>query len=67
VIKSFIVGAIAGGAAVWLWGDALRDYLDEQTRDVRTRAAAPLHAVAETVESLASNLEGPAQDVERAV
>ncbi len=67
MIKSFIAGMIAGGAAVWFWGDAIRDYLDEQTRDVRTRAARPLHAVAETVEHVASTVEGAAARVERAM
>jgi len=67
VIKSFIAGMVAGGVAVWFWGDEIRDYLDEQTRDVRTRAAAPLHAVAQTVESVASSVEGAASRVERAM
>lgn len=67
MIKSFIAGAIAGAAAVWFWGDEIRNYLDEQTRDVRTRAAGPLHAVAETVENVASTVEGAASRVERAM
>ena len=65
MIKSFLVGAIAGAAAVWFWGDEIRDYLDEQTRGVRTRAAGPLHAVAETVENVAATVEGAASRAER--
>lgn len=68
MIKSFIVGVIAGAVAMWLWGDEIRAYLDERTRDVRARAAGPLHAVADTVETVAARVEGAATPrVERAM
>ena len=66
MIKSFIAGAIAGAAAVWFWGDEIRAYLDERTRDVRARAAGPLHAVADTVETVAATVEGTGAKTERA-
>ena len=40
-----VVGAIAGGIAVWLWGDQLRRYADTWTRDIREKAADTLHSV----------------------
>jgi len=48
MIKSFVMGAIAGGVAVWLWGDRLRGYLAGPTGELRTKAADQLEAVQET-------------------
>jgi hypothetical protein len=39
VIKSFLAGAIAGGAVVWLWRDEIRAAIDDATIDVRARTA----------------------------
>ena len=41
----FIIGALAGGLAVWFWGEDLREYADSKTRDVRDKAAQKLQAV----------------------
>jgi hypothetical protein len=41
----FIAGAIAGGIAVWMWGDELRDALGERTRGVRARTADQIQLV----------------------
>jgi hypothetical protein len=41
----FVMGALAGGLAVWFWGDELRRLVDAKTRDVRTMAAEKLQAV----------------------
>ena len=41
----FVMGALAGGLAVWFWGDELRRLVDTKTRDVRTMAAEKLQAV----------------------
>jgi hypothetical protein len=57
VIKSFFVGAIAGGVAVWLWGDQMRKMLDEATSGVRTRSAERLHGVADTLQSVADTVD----------
>jgi|Tabmets5t2r1_1033131.scaffolds.fasta_scaffold326585_1 hypothetical protein len=38
-MRGFIVGALAGGIAVYLWGDQIKSYMEESTRGVRTRAA----------------------------
>ena len=41
----FVMGVLAGGLAVWLWGDRLRQIAEEKTRDVRERAADKLEVV----------------------
>jgi hypothetical protein len=43
----FIIGALAGGLAVWFWGDALREYADTKTRGVRGKAVRKLEIVEE--------------------
>jgi hypothetical protein len=65
VIKSFILGAMTGGAIVWVWGPQIKRYVDERTHTIRTRVAdslqttaQTLHAAAETVEE---GLSGPAR------
>jgi hypothetical protein len=46
--ETFVIGAIAGGLAVWLWGRELGDYIGEKTRGARTKAAAGIRTVEET-------------------
>ena len=36
--KAFVLGAIMG-AAVWLWGRDIEEYVEDKTRGVRTKAA----------------------------
>ena len=43
----FILGALAGGLAVWFWADDLRSYADDKTRDVRDKAVEKLQLVEE--------------------
>jgi len=57
VIKSFLAGAIAGGAAMWIWGDRIRNAIDQATSGVRTRAAEQLHEVADTLQSVADTVD----------
>ena len=57
MIKSFMIGAIAGGAVMWLYGDRIRDYVDDLTLDVRERAAAGLEGAAERLQSAAETVE----------
>jgi len=57
VIKSFLVGAVAGGVAVWFWGDQIREALDEATSGVRTRSAERLHGAADTLQSVADTVD----------
>ena len=57
MIKSFVIGAIAGGAVMWLYGDRIRDYVDDVTMDMRERAAAGLEGAAERLQSVAETVE----------
>jgi hypothetical protein len=43
----FLLGAITGAAIVWFWRRELEDFARDQTRGVRTQAAAGLRAVGE--------------------
>ncbi len=45
---SFVLGAITGGVIVWLWGKELEEYVQEQTRGVRTKAAEGIRVVEES-------------------
>jgi hypothetical protein len=53
-----IMGAIAGGLAIWLFGDEVRRYATNGTREVRKRAADTL----QVVESKASEVLDSAKE-----
>jgi hypothetical protein len=57
VIKSFLTGLIAGGTVVWMFGDQIRDYVDDITSDLRGQAAASLEGAAERLQSVAETVE----------
>jgi hypothetical protein len=42
-----VLGMLAGGLTVWLWGEKLRRYSNTKSREVRVRAADTLQAVEE--------------------
>ncbi len=44
---AFVLGAIIGGAVVWLWGRDIEEYVGEKTRGLRTKAEEGLRAVEE--------------------
>ena len=44
----FIIGAVAGSLAIWLWGEELKRYATTSTRAVRERAAETLQSVEQT-------------------
>jgi hypothetical protein len=44
----FIIGALAGSLAIWLWGEELKRYATASTRAVRERAAETLQSVEQT-------------------
>jgi hypothetical protein len=66
VIGSFVLGMIVGGAAVWVWGEQMREYIDDKTWAVRARAADGLGAAADTLqtakETIESGFSGPAPE-----
>jgi hypothetical protein len=48
----FIVGAIAGGLAVWYWGEQIREFAENRTQGVRRGAADTLRSVEKTAEGV---------------
>ena len=42
------LGAIIGAAVVWLWGREMKEFVEERTRGVRSKAAEGIRAVEET-------------------
>ncbi|HSE92339.1 MAG TPA: hypothetical protein VLF19_03465 [Methylomirabilota bacterium] len=57
MIGSFVIGAIAGGVAVWYYGPRIKDYVDETSRTVRSRTADTLQSAAETLQSAKQAVE----------
>jgi len=57
VIKSLLFGAIVGGAVVWIYGDRMRDYIDDVTMNARERAATRLEGAAERLQGVADTVE----------
>jgi hypothetical protein len=62
-MKGFLIGAIAGGLAMWLYGDQIREYVDDMTSGVRERTAARLGNAADRLQSVAESVEGGLSDV----
>jgi len=58
VIGSFVLGMMVGGAAVWFWGEQMREYVDDKTWAIRARAAEGLGAAADTLHSAKETIEG---------
>jgi hypothetical protein len=50
-MRRFIMGAIVGGVAVWVWRDELRKFMEKETRVVRGKAADQLEMVQKATES----------------
>ena len=48
----FIMGAVAGSVAIWVWGEELRRYATTGTRVVRMRTADTLRVVEEKAEGV---------------
>ena len=57
-MKGFLIGAIAGGVAMWLYGDRIREYVDDMTVGVRERTAEKLGNAADRLQSVAESVEG---------
>lgn len=52
MLSRFLLGAIVGGIAVWVWGDELRRLASTRSRTARVAAADALQAVQATAEDL---------------
>ena len=48
--RVFVLGAVVGAAAVWLWGRDMEEYVEGRTRGVRAKAAEGLRVVEEKAE-----------------
>jgi hypothetical protein len=48
----FILGAIVGGIAVYVWGDEIRRFAESRSRTARLAAADTLQAVQSTAEGM---------------
>jgi hypothetical protein len=59
VVKSFILGAVTGGAVVWFWGREIRELVEDKTLGMR-------EAVADRLQSAAGGLQGTADRLQRA-
>jgi hypothetical protein len=57
VVGSFMLGMIVGGAAVWFWGEQMREYVDDKTWAIRARAAEGLGTAADTLQSARETVE----------
>ena len=44
-IQTFVLGAIAGAAVIWFWGEEIEDYIGEKSLGVRTKAAEGIRVV----------------------
>ena len=47
VLGAIVGTAVVGAAVVWLWGREMREYVEETTRGVRTKATQGVRAVEE--------------------
>lgn len=56
MLKSFIVGVVAGGVAYWWWGDEIRRFIDTGTLDLRKRAADTLKQAESLVETASETI-----------
>jgi len=52
MLSRFVLGAIVGGIAVWVWGEDLRRLANTQGRTARRAAADALQSVQSTAEEL---------------
>jgi hypothetical protein len=48
----FVLGALAGGLAIFFWGEEVRRFANSRTRSIRASAADTLKAVEDTAEDL---------------
>ena len=52
MLSRFMLGAIAGGIAVYVWGDEIRRFANTKGRTARLAAADTLQAVQSTAEGM---------------
>lgn len=52
MLSRFLLGAVVGGIAVWVWGEEIRRFADTKTRGARVAAADTLQSVQSTAEEM---------------
>jgi hypothetical protein len=57
VIKSFMVGAIAGAAVMYFYGEQIKQYADDVTGDLREKTAETIGGAAERLQTVAQTVE----------
>lgn len=58
MLSRFMLGAIAGGIAVYVWGDEIRRFANTKGRTARLAAADTLKAVQSTAEEMFDTAKG---------
>ena len=64
MVKSFILGALTGGAVVWFWGREIRELIDDKTRGVREAAAERIQSTAGHLQSTVDRLQKAKSTIE---
>jgi hypothetical protein len=57
VIKSFMVGAVAGAAMMYFYGEQIKQYADDMTGDLREKTAETIGGAAERLQTVAQTVE----------
>jgi hypothetical protein len=57
MIRTFLLGAVAGGLAVWVWGDRARAYVDERLAPLRQSLLGAIDSVSDTLDAVRDRLE----------
>jgi hypothetical protein len=63
-VKSFILGALTGGAIVWFWGREIRELIDARTLGIRQAVAARLQGAADSLQATADTLHSAKETIE---
>ncbi len=58
MVSRFVLGAIVGGIAVYMWGDEIRHFANTKGRTARLAAADTLKAVQSTAEEMFDSAKG---------
>lgn len=62
-MKVFILGVIAGAAAMWVWREEIESFFEQKTRGIREKAADSIETVEKTAESVAETLRASSEAI----
>ena len=63
--RSFLLGALVGGMAVWLWQEEIREQVARRTQGARERAAGGLEVLEGVADRLLERAAAPVRTAER--